>query len=173
MAELVGVLVAASVLLWSTRARRIVPEPTGRPEDATDAAAVLDLIAVAVESGADLPRALTVVGGALGGAAGESLRRVAAGLLWGAPWSAAWAEAPQALRAAQMALEPAWSSGVSAVPALRAAAVEHRQERRRRAREAASRLGVRLVVPLGVCFLPAFVLVGVVPVLMSLAGRLG
>jgi pilus assembly protein TadC len=29
-------------------------------------------------------------------------------------------------------------------------------------------LGVRLVLPLGLCFLPAFVLVGLVPVLASL-----
>ena len=33
--------------------------------------------------------------------------------------------------------------------------------------EAAGRLGVRLVLPLGLCHLPAFILIGVVPVLLS------
>jgi len=40
--------------------------------------------------------------------------------------------------------------------------------RRSAARTAAARLGVRLVLPLGACFLPAFVLIGLVPVLLAL-----
>jgi len=40
------------------------------------------------------------------------------------------------------------------------------------AREAAGRLGVRLVLPLGLCFLPAFILIGLVPVILSLAAGL-
>jgi tight adherence protein B len=43
-----------------------------------------------------------------------------------------------------------------------------RHARRSSARTAAARLGVRLVLPLGVCYLPAFVLVGLVPVLLAL-----
>jgi len=39
--------------------------------------------------------------------------------------------------------------------------------------QAAGRLGVRLVLPLGLCHLPAFVLVGLVPVLVSMASGLG
>lgn len=41
---------------------------------------------------------------------------------------------------------------------------------RQLARGAASRLGVRLVLPLGLCYLPAFVLLGVMPVVAQLAG---
>ena len=37
---------------------------------------------------------------------------------------------------------------------------------------AAARLGVRLVLPLGLCLLPAFVLLGIVPFVLSLGGRL-
>ena len=58
--------------------------------------------------------------------------------------------------------------------ALRAAAGTLRRERHVRALEAAARLGVRLVLPLGLCYLPAFVLVGLVPVIVSMAaGVLG
>ncbi|MEV7973665.1 type II secretion system F family protein [Cellulomonas sp. NPDC089187] len=177
MGELAAALVLVAVLLWTGGPRRSVrvdAAPVDQTVTVVDPAAVLDLIAVAIESGADLPRALAVVGDAVDAVAGDRLRRVSAGLLLGAEWSAAWGQdPPPAVRPVMGALGSAWTTGASAVPALRAAAVEERQQRRRRAREASSRLGVRLVVPLGVCFLPAFVLVGVVPVVMSLVGRLG
>ncbi|MCA1721019.1 MAG: type II secretion system F family protein, partial [Actinobacteria bacterium] len=38
--------------------------------------------------------------------------------------------------------------------------------------QAARRVGVLVVAPLGLCFLPAFVLLGVVPVVLGLAGPL-
>jgi hypothetical protein len=37
---------------------------------------------------------------------------------------------------------------------------------------AAERIGVRAVLPLGLCFLPAFVAVGVVPVVAAALGQL-
>ena len=40
------------------------------------------------------------------------------------------------------------------------------------AEQAARRVGVLAVAPLGLCFLPAFVLLGVVPVVIGLAGPL-
>ncbi|WP_205687556.1 type II secretion system F family protein, partial [Cellulomonas endophytica] len=72
------------------------------------------------------------------------------------------------------ALGPAWAAGASPVAALRALADRRRAEQRRRAREAAARLGVRLLLPLATCLLPAFVLLGLVPVVLSLLdGLLG
>jgi hypothetical protein len=38
--------------------------------------------------------------------------------------------------------------------------------------QAARRVGVLVVAPLGLCFLPAFVLLGVVPVVLGLTGPL-
>jgi tight adherence protein B len=52
---------------------------------------------------------------------------------------------------------------------LRDTARDLRSARRRRARVAANRLGVRLVVPLGLATLPAFVLWAVAPVALGLA----
>ena len=50
----------------------------------------------------------------------------------------------------------------------RAAAAEARAVARAEARETAERLAVRLMLPLGACILPAFLLLGVVPMLIGL-----
>lgn len=68
-------------------------------------------------------------------------------------------------------------AGVPAAALLRAAAEDVRDDAAAAGLAAAERLAVRLVLPLGVCVLPAFVLVGVVPVvvgvLSSTVGGLG
>jgi hypothetical protein len=131
-----------------------------------DEAVVLDLAAAALDAGASVPRALEALGEAVGGSEGLGLRAVAAALLRGEPWDAAWSGAPSSssLRAA---LEPAWVDGVAPEAGLRGSAARVRGARADRAREAAARLGVRLVLPLGLCFLPAFVLLGLVPVVLG------
>ncbi len=58
-------------------------------------------------------------------------------------------------------------AGVPAVALLRASAAHERQEARTRGRLAAARLGARLLLPLGVCTLPAFVLLGVAPLMLG------
>ncbi|NMM16126.1 MAG: secretion system protein [Cellulomonas sp.] len=134
-----------------------------------DVVLLLDLLDMAVTAGAGVPRALEAVGEAVGGADGERLTRVSVELLLGAPWSAAWAGTSDGLRPVAECLEAAWVHGAAPGPALRARAGVIRRDRRRAAREAAGRLGVHLVLPLGLCFLPAFVLLGLVPVMVSLA----
>lgn len=158
-------------------ARRGAGAPAGSAEgDAqvpdVDVVLVLDLVQVAVASGAALPRALQAVGGAVGGADGDALVRVARSLVLGAGWATAWSGVDPRFTVLPACLADAWGSGSAPGPALRAAAEQVARERRRAAREAAGRLGVRLVLPLGLCFLPAFVLLGLVPVLISLAGGL-
>ncbi|WP_291797584.1 type II secretion system F family protein [Brevibacterium sp.] len=63
-------------------------------------------------------------------------------------------------------------TGVALAPLLSAHAAELRASEHRRRQIAAARLGVVLVLPLGVCVLPAFILLGVVPVLLTLVGDL-
>lgn len=58
-------------------------------------------------------------------------------------------------------------AGVPAAELLRAAAEDARDDAAAAGLAAAERLAVRLVLPLGVCVLPAFVLVGVVPVVVG------
>ena len=58
-------------------------------------------------------------------------------------------------------------AGVPAGALLRAEADEARREARADAQKRAARLGVQLMIPLGVCVLPAFMLLGVAPLLIS------
>lgn len=162
-----------SVLRAHPRARAPVRRGvrvTAEPE--VDVAVLLDLAAAALAAGAAVPGALVSLGEAVGGAQGPALRRAGSALLLGASWAEAWSAVPAGLRAVGEALEPAWVDGVPAGPLLTRAADHVRADRDRAAHEAAARLGVRLVLPLGLCLLPAFVLLGLVPVLLSTGGGL-
>lgn len=142
------------------------------PSAPLDPAVLLDLCAAALRGGVDVPGALLATGRHLGGDEGAALVRAGTGLGIGAEWDVAWAGAPPSVGAVGDALRIGWQAGASPAAQLRAAAVRVRRERRGRARAAAGALGVRLTLPLGVCFLPAFVLLGLVPVVLGLAGDL-
>lgn len=136
-----------------------------------DGPLVLDLVAAALHTGVSIPRALAAVGVVCGA---PRLERTGALLLLGADWEEVWGEdrewhdgSPVPHAALAQALEPAWCDGANPVPLLARATATLQARRDRAAREAAGRLGVRLVLPLGLCHLPAFVLIGVVPVLLS------
>lgn len=135
-----------------------------------DVAVVLDLLDAACVAGCSVPGALAAVGAAAGGRRGRDLGTVAARLGAGAGWAQAWAGRDAALAPVAEALRPSWEDGVAPSGALRAGAATLRRERQAAALAAAGGLGVRLVLPLAVCHLPAFVLVGLVPVLVSVAG---
>lgn len=142
-------------------------------EPSVDLTVVLDLVGAALGSGAGVPRALEAVGRAVGGGDGAGLARAATALLLGAGWSQAWEQTPGRLRPVADALRPAWVHGAPPGDALRVARDQLVHDRRARAKSAAARLGVRLVLPLGLCLLPAFVLLGLVPVMVALGSGLG
>ena len=60
------------------------------------------------------------------------------------------------------------ASGAPLGALARAEAAEARAEERARARRSAEELAVRLMLPLGVCVLPSFLLLGIVPMLVGL-----
>lgn len=132
-------------------------------------AVVLDLLDVTCAAGASVPGALAAVGDAVAGRRGSVMVRAASSLSLGAPWPEAWAGAPPDLMPVADVLRPAWEDGLAPGAPLRAAATSLRREQHATAMEAAGALGARLVLPLGLCYLPAFVLVGLVPVLLSMA----
>lgn len=137
-----------------------------------DEALLLDLLAAALTAGAPPEHAMSAVAAAVGGATGHALERVASRLRLGGTWDAAWADAPDTLDAVARALGLAVATGAPTAQLLLAAASDLRRRRHRQAQAAASRLAVRLVLPLGLCALPAFVAWAVVPVVLSLAGQL-
>ncbi|WP_448070807.1 type II secretion system F family protein [Georgenia yuyongxinii] len=185
------VLVLLSVLPWAlpgrgTRARRVRARSARdaravatRVPPGVDVAVLLDLADAALGAGASVPGTLQALGRAVdpmstapAGAVGPALRQAGSALLLGAPWAEAWATAPPGLRPLADALAPAWQDGAAPGPLLRRAAAAVRADRQQHAQEAAARLGVRLVLPLGLCFLPAFVLLGIVPVVLAAGGGL-
>jgi pilus assembly protein TadC len=149
----------------------------GRPDEAAAAAMVataLDVLGACLYSGAPLEWALRAVAGAFDGAVADVLGGVARQTALGAPVEVAWAAAladPQWAVAAR-AVVRAHYSGAPLTDVLSRTADERRRALRAAAEAAASRAGVRAVLPLGVCFLPAFVLVGIVPVIAGFARSL-
>lgn len=134
-----------------------------------DEALVLDLASAALACGASLPGTLQALGKAL---EEDELAVVGRALLLGADWDEAW-ETPddEAWRQRRTRLEgclrPGWEDGASPAALLAGTAASLRAGRRAADEEAAERLAVRLVLPLGLCHLPAFIVLGIVPVVAS------
>lgn len=108
--------------------------------------------------------AVALSGGGSWAAAATTVREVLAEQGGGAPTPAPAAAAERRLREV---LSLSRRAGVPAAGLLRAAAEDVRDDAAAAALAEAERLGVRLVLPLGVCVLPAFVLVAVVPVVVG------
>ncbi|MEJ5914059.1 type II secretion system F family protein [Pseudokineococcus sp. 1T1Z-3] len=191
MSVVVGLLVLlAALLARPPRHRRLerllAPSPSARrsgrrrsgrraPGRAAplDAALLLDLAAAALEAGAAPTAAVEVAACALAAAQpsgqDEELRRRCALLRLGAAEEEAWLGVSPTLEPLRAPLALALRAGAPGAGLLRDAARELRRRRSREAQRRAQALGVRLVVPLGACALPAFAAVGVLPVVLALA----
>ena len=149
----------------------------GRPPPESPARqipAALDLLAACLSAGAAPAQALAAVGDAFEGEVGATLAAVARLTTLGAPIETAWATCVLDRRWAPIAraVIRAHYSGAALTDVLAHLALDRRRALRADAEAAAQRAGVRAVLPLGVCFLPAFVLVGVVPVVAGFAHTL-
>ncbi len=152
-----------------SRARRTSPAREG---PGVGAAVVIELIAAALSCGLPPGAALAAAARAVGGRSERHLQPVVDALRLGADAELAWSRAAPEHSALARTMLLAERTGAAAAAALRRAAVDERAARRRRAQVAARRLGVRLVLPLGLATLPSFVLLGVVPVVLGLATEL-
>ena len=133
----------------------------------TDAALACDLIASALACGASIPRALDALADAC---AQEPLAWTASSLRLGATWEQAWEEAPAWADPLRDALEASWTAGTAPEGMLARCASWERRARLVDAKTRAEELSVRLVGPLGAFFLPAFLLLGIAPLLAHLMG---
>jgi hypothetical protein len=135
-----------------------------------------DLLAACIAAGASPVAAAQAVGEALRGPVGERLAQGAAEVRLGGEPAEAWrrlAALPGAGPLARL-LERADESGVPAAGPVARLAAEARAEWGRTATARARRAGVMVTAPVGLCFLPAFIAVGVLPVVIGLAeGVLG
>lgn len=133
-----GLLVIGGVR-WNRRLIR-----AARVVDATPGLA-LELLAIAVSGGASLDRARALVEGAL-----------------------TEAELPALGAGADSVLSFSRAAGVPASALLHAEADELRRVATADGERRAAELGTRLLLPLGVCILPAFIALGVAPIVVSI-----
>ncbi|MFJ3308622.1 type II secretion system F family protein [Streptomyces sp. NPDC086549] len=171
-----GVVVGlgAAVGLWRWRRRQ---RDAGRAEefDAAHAARQLplaaDLLAACIAAGAGPVIAAQAVGDALAGPVGEGLARGAAEVRLGGEPADAWRRLAMLPGAASLArlLERADESGLPAAGPVARLAADARAEWARTATARARRAAVMVTAPVGLCFLPAFIAVGVLPVVIGLA----
>ncbi len=132
-----------------------------------------DLLAAALRAGAPVERAAEAVADALGGPLGGRLRRTARSLRLGAGPAEAWAHLAEVRGADRLiaAAVRSSASGGALAGALGRLADDLRADRAVAVEAAAQRAGVLIVLPLGLCFLPAFLLAGLVPVLIAVLGN--
>jgi pilus assembly protein TadC len=109
------------------------------------------------------------VGAAVPGPLGAHLTAVSALYRLGAEPRRAWGEVPPELSALGRVVVRAGESGSAAVPALRALAADSRAAARSATDADVRRAGVWVLAPLGLCFLPAFLCLGVVPLVLGIA----
>ena len=149
-----GLLLGIAGYRWLIR---VIPSP---PDD-DPAAVIADQVAAAVDAGSSFD---TAVRRALldNGGFGGVLRRARLG----APWRSALAKDLPVLAAA---IADAERTGAPIALTLRRTAASLRQDARHRFERKVQRAPVRMVVPLVLCCLPAFVLIAIVPLLRGLA----
>lgn len=146
------------------------PEPPGLRTQLPDA---LGLMAVCLDAGLPLVAAIRVVAQVSPPATAQLLSEVGAQLTLGRAGADAWRELRDHQVWGRVATDIARAerSGAALSEVLRVHAEDARQEARDEALKVARTLGVRSVLPLMVCFLPAFMLIGVVPIVAGLIGN--
>jgi Flp pilus assembly protein TadB len=168
-----GLLAAAAT--WVAVER--VEDPVAR-RDRLAAEAVLPhlvlLFAAALRGGAPPSSALAVVCAALPGPAADRLEGVRARLYLGVDPVEVWdvlADDP-VLAPLARTMARAARSGARVADAVDRLSVDLARQARARSEDRARTVGVRAAVPLGLCLLPAFLLIGIVPVVAGLMAQL-
>lgn len=124
-----------------------------------------DLLAACAAVGRPIDQALRLVSAAVGGELGDRLGAVYARLALGADPLNEWQRAASDRQIAPLAraLVRSLESGAPLASGLTRLADDCRRERRTRTQLRARNVGVQAAGPLALCFLPAFMLIGVVP----------
>lgn len=155
-------------------------QPSSRGPDPLAVASSLDVLAVCLAAGMAVSAAAAATVSSAPPTLARVLRRAADLLALGADPDIAWSAPPDLptdsldsqtdamLRLARRSS----ASGVALAEAVVALAAQCRQDAVHSADATAARAAVLIAGPLGLCFLPAFVCLGVAPVVAGLAGTL-
>ncbi|GLF96016.1 type II secretion system F family protein [Streptomyces yaizuensis] len=169
---LLGLVAAGGVRRWRTGPRA----PVAAREPVVDPRLPLaaDLLAACLTAGAAPHEAAEAVGDSLGGPVGDRLLRACAALRLGGEPGRAWGALAALAGAAGLArcLERAHVGGSPAAEPVSRIAGRLRADAARATTARARRAQVLITAPVGLCFLPAFLAVGVAPVVIGLADGL-
>lgn len=161
----------AGWLTWRLVARAEPPASRRRREAVVrDLPGLVHLLATALESGCDVGEAVRLVCDVLPGPAADALAPVPARLRLGVDPGEAWRPIVDDASLAPLgrAMVRAQRSGSSVTGEVARLADELGERARLRVEERARTVGVKAAVPLGVCLLPSFVLIGIVPLVVGL-----
>ena len=162
---LLGLALTAAGWLWMGR---LLQRAAGTPP-LVDPSIILDVLAGVIDSGAPLAHALRTVGTALGeDEPGPELLRAGLALSQGVSAEVALRRLDGELGTVRSTATVSLATGAQLAPLLRIAASDLRRQRTRDTDAAASTLGVQLVLPTGVTILPAFIALGIVPIIADL-----
>lgn len=143
---------------------------------ARDTPVFIDLLAATLASGATMQSSLSAAANAMQESPVKTrLAPVLAAIEIGADPRDAWSALIDEPVLGQLAMSVmrSYDTGAGLEPVLVGIATEMRREHRSRVEVAARTAGVKAVIPLAVCFLPAFFALGVVPIVASLAESTG
>ncbi len=161
---------AAAVMAWWLLGR------TNRPAraDPMTVAAAWDLLAACLRSGLPVPTAVAAVTNELPAEPAQALKSAADLLALGADPVTAWTPATACPETAALArgARRAARSGTGLANLVTDLAAEVRATAADTAEATAQRAGVLITAPLGLCFLPAFICLGIAPVVAGLASEI-
>ncbi len=162
----------AAALVGGLLARRMA-SPARQDGQAVDLVGSWELIAVCLEAGLPVAVAVSAAADPLAGRTAAHLRRVSGLLELGADPAEAWAGTEHLPALATFARAAARSAGTGAALAqvARAEGARVRAELIDSAQARAQRAAVLITGPLGLCFLPAFLVLGIAPVVIGLAAE--
>jgi pilus assembly protein TadC len=158
-----------------TGGRRLLRRaPRARAPDPLQLASCWDLLAACLRGGLPVPAAVQAIAGQAPPRAADALGRTAELLALGADPVAAWAPALAEPLTAELARGARRSarSGAALATVAEGLAARVRAAGDDLAEARAQRAAVAVTGPLGLCFLPAFLCIGVAPVVIGLATRL-
>lgn len=169
------VAAVAAVVAWVTITRAESPVVRRRRERRErELPDVVGLLATTLRSGCSVSGALEVVCAAHPGPAADLLAAVPGRLALGMDPPAAWAPVESIPELAGLARTMVRAQATGSSVATAVARLAHELDERAAAavEQRARGVGVRAAVPLGLCFLPSFLVLGVVPVAASLLATL-
>jgi pilus assembly protein TadC len=165
--------VAGGLHRLAPEGRAVADAVDAPPPDPLAVATTFDLLAACLRSGLPISTAAAAAAQSAPTSFGVALRKAADLLELGADAATAWdavAQDPETEALARMARRSA-RAGSSMASAMTELAATQRTRAEDASAAAAERAGVLISGPLGLCFLPAFICLGIIPVVIGLAGN--